>query len=265
MDMFMMPHYCVSPMSYKTLEEAVILVKNAVKGEKEDELFYDYLISIAPTQEEKDIITSIRDDERKHNKMFREIYKAFTGQEITAPKDIEFKKPKSYIDGIKKALFGELAAVERYRDIRAGLPNRYYRDMVFEILTDELKHAAKYNYILSINKAESSGSSKINMSSSTTGKIRFTTEEARKTARQLFRINKDEYTPDQWVMYIEPLVKRALEEVKQGINLEHLFQEFILSGVLVGRGYTPQEAIEQVEIWEKTGESKLLKESKMKK
>ncbi|MCY6356244.1 ferritin-like domain-containing protein [Clostridium sp. ZS2-4] len=252
MEMFKMPHYCGRPMSYKTLEEALILVKNAVKGEKEDELFYDYLISVAPTQEEKEIIASIRDDERKHNKMFREIYKAFTGQEITAPKDIEFKKPKTYIEGIKKALFGELAAVERYRDIRAGLPNRYYGDMVFEILTDELKHASKYNYILSTNQTVMSRSSKPNMSSTT-------------KARQFFRINKDEYTPDQWVMYIEPLVQRALEEVKQGINLEHLFQEFILSGVLVGRGYTPQEAIEQVEIWETTGESKLLKESKMKK
>ncbi|MCY6372038.1 DUF5661 family protein [Clostridium ganghwense] len=339
---YMVPGYCGRPMSYKTLEKSLMLIRDAVQDEREDELFYDYLISVAPTQEEKEIIASIRDDERKHNKMFREIYKAFTGQKITTPKDIEFKKSKSYIDGIKKALFGELAAVERYRDIRAGMPNRYYRDMVFEILTDQLKHANKYNYILSINKAENSGFSKLNMSSSTKGKTSFTTEEASEIAKQLgidfskekfdleqfrmgldtelehgrkyfptnvteddpiitgkialahlrefpdyytrltkleeeakaywstmtrhlFRINKDEYTPDQWVMYIEPLVQRALEEVKQGINLEHLFQEFILSGVLVGRGYTPQEAIEQVEIWENTGESKLLKESKMKK
>lgn len=45
---------------------------------------------------------------------------------------------------------GELKAVERYRNIRAGLPNRYYRDMVFEILTDELKHASKYNFIMNL-------------------------------------------------------------------------------------------------------------------
>nr|WP_272507293.1 DUF5661 family protein [Clostridium aestuarii] len=76
-------------------------------------------------------------------------------------------------------------------------------------------------------------------------------------------MNKKEYTPDQWVMYIEPLVKRALAEYNAEINLEHLFQEFILSGVLVGLGKKPQEAIEQVEEWEKTGESQLLKQSKM--
>ncbi|MCA0149050.1 hypothetical protein LCD52_09545 [Rossellomorea vietnamensis] len=67
--------------------------------------------------------------------------------------------------------------------------------------------------------------------------------------------------PDQWVEYIQPLVTRALSEVEEGINLTHLFQEFILSGVLVGQGFTPEQAIEQVETWEK-GESKLLQASK---
>jgi rubrerythrin len=130
---------------YKALE----LVKGAVQGEREDELFYDYLISEAPTNEEKEIIRTIRDDERKHRKMFKFLYKFYTGKDIEASEEAEdFEKPESYIDGIKKALFGELAAMERYREIRKGLPNRYHRDMVFEILTDEIKHAIKYNYIL---------------------------------------------------------------------------------------------------------------------
>lgn len=144
-------YYNRQPQSYKSLQEALRLVKDAIQDEREDELFYDYLISVAPTKEEKNIIQTIRDDERKHNRMFRKIYRDFTGQEVQVPEDIDFQKPKSYLDGIKKALFGELAAMERYRDIRAGLPYRYNRDMVFEILTDELKHADKYNYILNAN------------------------------------------------------------------------------------------------------------------
>lgn len=140
------------PTSYKTLDQALMMIYDAVQGEREDELFYDYLISVAPTQGEKAIITSIRDDERKHNQMFRRIYQNFTGQQVPEPKEVNFVKPKSYIEGVKEALFGELGAVERYRDIRAGLPTEYYRDAVFEILTDELKHADKYNYILNLNK-----------------------------------------------------------------------------------------------------------------
>ncbi|MFB4321275.1 ferritin-like domain-containing protein [Priestia sp. BR_2] len=136
--------------TYKSLEEALTLIEQAVSGEREDELFYDYLISMAPTQQEKEIIISIRDDERKHNRMFRMIYEAFTGRAIQSPTEVQFQKPESFIEGVEKALMGELKAVERYRNIRAGLPNRYYRDMVFEILTDELKHASKYNFIMNL-------------------------------------------------------------------------------------------------------------------
>ena len=228
------------PKSYKSLEEALELVEQAVGGEKEDELFYDYLISVAPTEEEREIIAGIRDDEKKHNKMFRKIYEDVTSEIIETPKSVTFNKPASYIDGVRKAFFGELAAAERYRDIIAGMPNRYYRDMVFEIMTDELKHADKYNYIIS-----------------------------REIERMLhhehhpMNIKKD-LTPDEWVKHITPLVDRALEEAKEGINPRHLYEEFILSGVLVGKGLSPKEAIDQVEAWEKTGESKLLQQSKMK-
>ena len=75
--------------------------------------------------------------------------------------------------------------------------------------------------------------------------------------------DKSKFTPDDWVVYITPLVDRAMAEAKEGINPEHLYQEFILSGVLVGLGKTPQQAIYQVEEWENTGTSKLLAKSKI--
>lgn len=137
---------------YKSLEEALTLIKQAVSGEREDELFYDYLIAEAPTEEEKAVIRSIRDDERRHNTMFRAIYKAYTGETLPPSTDTAFERPASYGEGLRRALFGELGAVERYRNIRAGLPDRYYRDMVFEILTDELKHASKYNYLITLDR-----------------------------------------------------------------------------------------------------------------
>ncbi|MFD0713429.1 ferritin family protein [Paenibacillus sp. GCM10027626] len=138
----------MEPESYKSLEEALKLIQEAVAGERHDEMFYDYLISVAPSAEDREIIESIRDDERKHNKMFRSIYRDITGKEISGAGNVAFEKPASYMAGIRQAFFGELAAVEKYRDIRAGLPSRYHRDMLYEIITDEQKHAAKYNYIM---------------------------------------------------------------------------------------------------------------------
>lgn len=69
-------------------------------------------------------------------------------------------------------------------------------------------------------------------------------------------------TPDEWVRYTEYLVKEGLEDVKRGINATHILQEFILMGVLVGKGYSPEEAYKTVEEWERTGQSKLLQQSK---
>lgn len=223
------------------LQKALKWVKEAVQGEGEDELFYDYLISVAPTREEKEIIASIRDDERRHNRLFRKIYKDFTGMEVPSAGEETFERPRSYIDGIKKALFGELRAVEKYRAIRRALPMGPYRDILFDIITDEIKHSSKYNYLFTLN-------SSMNLPA---------------TNRSAMQQDTTNFTPDDWVRYITPLVTRALAEAKEGINPEHLYQEFILSGVLVGLGKTPQEAIEQVEQWERDGTSQLLAKSKM--
>ncbi|MFC4024700.1 cupin domain-containing protein [Oceanobacillus longus] len=69
-------------------------------------------------------------------------------------------------------------------------------------------------------------------------------------------------TPDEWVRYTEFLVNEGLEDVERGINATHILQEFILMGVLVGKGYTPEKAYETVEEWERSGESILLQQSK---
>lgn len=72
-----------------------------------------------------------------------------------------------------------------------------------------------------------------------------------------------DFSPDDWVRYITPLVNIALEEANSGVNLEHLFQKFILIGIFVGHGKNFKEADSQVEQWENTGLSKLLEKSKM--
>lgn len=144
---FMMP---VDPYTYpQNFPMALKLIREAVSGEKEDELFYDYLISIAPEEEAKEIIMSIRDDERKHFSMFRQIYYELTGQIIMPEPEGEFKKPETYCIGLKKALKGELNAVKKYRKILFAMQNRRHINMLIEIITDELRHADLYNLLFS--------------------------------------------------------------------------------------------------------------------
>ncbi|MEK5261484.1 ferritin-like domain-containing protein [Paenibacillus sp. FSL L8-0663] len=131
--------------------KAVQMIKEAVQGERNDELFYGELINLAPSQEQVAIIESIRNDERGHNKMFREMYRALTGQEIAGISSEQYERVQSYTEGLQRALMGELGAVERYRNIWFGLPAGIYKDTVYGIILDELKHAAKYNYLITLN------------------------------------------------------------------------------------------------------------------
>ena len=71
-----------------------------------------------------------------------------------------------------------------------------------------------------------------------------------------------DFSPDDWIKYITQLVDDALEEVNTGINLQHVFQKYIMIGILVGQRRTFSEAISEVEDWEKTGISKLLNKSR---
>jgi rubrerythrin len=132
--------------------QALELIRQSVQGERNDELFYDELIKLAPSKEQAAIIASIRDDEREHNRMFRSIYKALTGQSVSEASNEEYKKIRSYDEGLQEALMGELSAVEKYRKIWFGLPVGVYRDTVFGIILDELKHASKYNYLFTLNR-----------------------------------------------------------------------------------------------------------------
>ena len=45
-------------------------------------------------------------------------------------------------------MIGEFEATKKYREIMSALPNNYYRDTVFNILSDELIHVSIYIYIV---------------------------------------------------------------------------------------------------------------------
>ncbi|MBD3919332.1 ferritin-like domain-containing protein [Paenibacillus sp. PR3] len=140
------------PIWQTTFQQALAMIRSAVQGERHDELFYEELIRLAPDQMQRNIIASIRDDERGHNQMFRSMYKELTGQEIGPSPEVPFQKPVSYLDGIVSALFGELSAVEKYRSIWSGLPAGVYQNTLLGIILDEQKHAAKYNYLFALNQ-----------------------------------------------------------------------------------------------------------------
>jgi rubrerythrin len=135
----------------QNLPDALELIKQAVEGETEDRLFYEYLINNAPNEETKTVIRGIRDNEINHNKMFRQIYKQLTGQTIAPNPNVTFEQPKTFCEGLRKAITGEQNAVIKYRKILFAMQDRVLINMLTEIITDEIRHGILYNMLLTSN------------------------------------------------------------------------------------------------------------------
>ncbi len=135
----------------ENFENALALIRDAVSGENEDREFYTYLLEHAPTMEEQEIITGIRDDEIKHNNLFHQIYYELTGEMVPQLENEQFTPPSSYCDGLKKALLGEQNAVKKYRQILYAMQSSMHFNMLTEIITDEIRHGSLYNYLYARN------------------------------------------------------------------------------------------------------------------
>lgn len=133
-----------------SLSEALDLIRKSIGDEKQDELFYNALIEKAPDDNAKKIITDIRDDEKNHNEILRFIYSNITGEVFNDINNNENKisEETTYAQDLENALFGELDAVKKYRKIMGAMPSNKMQTLVMSILTDELRHANKYNYLI---------------------------------------------------------------------------------------------------------------------
>jgi len=132
------------------LQQALELLQEAMAGEQSDEEFYGYLITLAPNEEARKIIAGIRDDELKHHRLFRRVYRDLSNQAPPLAVEEGFIRPKNYYDGIKRALLGETEAVKEYRKILFALQNRVHINILTEIITDELRHGILYGLLLNM-------------------------------------------------------------------------------------------------------------------
>lgn len=138
----------------ENLDNALSQIEKAVSGENEDRQFYTYLLDEAPSDEDAEIITGIRDDEIKHFDLFHQIYYEITGMPVPQQNEEEFIPPSSYCDGLARALLGEQRAVARYRQILYAMQTSIHYNMLTEIITDEIRHGLLYNFLYSKNECD---------------------------------------------------------------------------------------------------------------
>ena len=80
--------------------------------------------------------------------MLQDLYRSLTGRTFEAQvQPVEFA---SLAEGLKRAMDDEYEAMEEYRDVYLSTGNARIRNLFFELMTDELEHATRFNYALDV-------------------------------------------------------------------------------------------------------------------
>lgn len=108
--------------------------------------FYRELGAMAPVPKIREYLRHAADDEQRHYELLGQLYRALTGQTYTAtPEKVSFA---SFRDGLLMAIDDELEAYEEYRDEYLRYPTPQIRQVFFELLSDEIEHAVRFNTAL---------------------------------------------------------------------------------------------------------------------
>ena len=127
------------------------LLREAMLDESMDHRKYRLMMEMTDNREIIEQIQHAYEDEAKHYDMFQEIYEELTGSDVKILSP-EQEYQNRLIDAVKSSINAELEAIELYREIRTMLRGKKYRNMMFEIITDEQEHATRLIYLYSMLK-----------------------------------------------------------------------------------------------------------------
>lgn len=130
-----------------TCPETNEALKEAIRGEAEAIKFYTYLIEMAPDQFQKDVISGIRDDERRHLRNFQAVYCRRTGCTYSYPEP-DVYPPQTYCQGLAKAFNDEQEAYEFYKANYFCNDRQLVKKAFLDALLDEAEHARWFNNLL---------------------------------------------------------------------------------------------------------------------
>lgn len=127
-------------------------LEQAIADEAEAAEFYRYLESIAPNAEAREQVHHATEDEIKHHRMLSHLYRRLTGRHPAVEQPV-IERP-GFAAGVYMAFNDELEAAEHYRDMLLSTRDMAIRDMMFEIMMDEMEHADRFTMITAMDWTE---------------------------------------------------------------------------------------------------------------
>lgn len=139
---------------YRNNDILISYIEDAIEEKNNYAIYYKNLNDYSNNSFSRKVINDIMHDEEKHKMIFQKILQSIVGGSILQPKNVKPIRITSFSDSIKTAILNEAYGVEKYRKVLFLLEQKYHRDNLVEVLTDELKHIGLLNMLLTLNLIE---------------------------------------------------------------------------------------------------------------
>jgi len=140
----------------QNLKDALDMLRDAIGGEAQDRVFYEFLVNAAPTRQDRTIIQGMIEDEMEHYNIFRQIYTHLSGKEapVSDPQNVA-PGTYTYCEGLRMALMEDDRDITDYGKILFALQDRRTINMMTRVLLDEIRHTNLLHYMYSENRRPS--------------------------------------------------------------------------------------------------------------
>lgn len=137
------------PTPYEALQQSLQTIRDTAAAAPNVEAFQQKLLAMAPTEEDRALLASIYEDERTHYQYLREIYKAFTGQEVPVTAPITaLAMPTTYESGLRSAIYHKWDNAQKHGFILAAMPTGYFQNLIAKMAVDNTIHGEKLTYLI---------------------------------------------------------------------------------------------------------------------
>ncbi|MDO5557235.1 MAG: hypothetical protein Q4G05_03215 [Clostridia bacterium] len=145
-----------------SFNQSVELIRKSITNEHDDDNLFEDIIKNAPSEKEKKLLISMKNDTKKHIFILKNIYYKFTGQMLpqenyninpTPPVSPSNNSNNSnnaalYREKLEKTFLDNLDSIINYRRIMGAMPDEESYVQIMSILTDKIRHSNLYNYLI---------------------------------------------------------------------------------------------------------------------
>ncbi|MCL2873457.1 MAG: ferritin-like domain-containing protein [Defluviitaleaceae bacterium] len=144
------PHRISGKMSEDLEKQVLELILEALKNEIAHHDYLGRLKDMTEDDHEKGLIEAMRLDEQKHHMLLSDIYYDIKG---CAPIVDTYEKSicNCVVSEFARSILGKLENQEFYKMLLFAVSGMA-RDLIFDIMDDEGRHAAQFNYLFTKNK-----------------------------------------------------------------------------------------------------------------